>query len=163
MDHHHIAYCLLVYCNILPYCNIWLDIVKQRFMGTSCTQLHMFYVAHKSRESETSAYSNLYAFVCHFIFQSAKNNTISSTNLHEVTILYIMTSCYLSLAYCSIAIYCNISIYCFTPRTDAPIPILVSVSMLFWRYWFVSVRLQMPNTKWYFIMTSLIVFLTWQM
>ena len=96
-------------------------------MGTSCTQLHMFYVANKSRESETSAYSNLYAFVCHFIFQSAKNNTISSTNLHEVTILYIMTSCYLSLAYCSIAIYCNISIYCFTPSTDAPIPILVSV------------------------------------
>ena len=53
-------------------------------MGTSCTQLHMFYVANKSRESETSAYYNLYAFVCHFIIQSAKNNTISSTQLHEV-------------------------------------------------------------------------------
>ena len=62
-------------------------------MGTSCTQLHMFYVANKSRESEKSAYYNLYAFVCHFIFQSAKSNTISSTHLHEVI--------------CSIAIYCN--------------------------------------------------------
>ena len=83
-------------------------------MGMSCTQLQMFYhfyVANKSRESETSAYSNLYAFVCYFIFQSAKNNTISSTNLHKVTILYIMTSCYLSLTYCSIAIYCNILQY----------------------------------------------------
>ena len=83
-------------------------------MGTSCTQLHMFYhfyVANKSRESETSAYSNFYAFVYHFIFQSAKNSTISSTNLHEVTILHIMTSCYLSLTYCSIAIYCNILQY----------------------------------------------------
>ena len=56
MDHHYIAYCLLVYCNILPYCNIWLDFVKKHFMGTSCTQLHMFYVANKSRESETSTY-----------------------------------------------------------------------------------------------------------
>ena len=69
-------------------------------MGMSCTQLHMFYVANKSRESGTITYSNLYAFVCHFIFQSAKNHTISSTHLHELTLLYIMTSC-------SIAIYCN--------------------------------------------------------
>ena len=41
-------------------------------MGMSCTQLHMFYVANKSRESETGAYYKLYAFVCHFTFQSAK-------------------------------------------------------------------------------------------
>ena len=47
-------------------------------MGTSCRQLHMFYVANKSRESETGAYYNLYAFVCHFIFQSATNNTSSN-------------------------------------------------------------------------------------
>ena len=73
-------------------------------MGTSCTQLHMFYVANKSRELETIAYSNLYAFVRHFIFQSAKNHTISSTHLYELTLLYIMTSC-------SIAMYCNILQY----------------------------------------------------
>ena len=73
-------------------------------MGTPCTQLRMFYVANKSRESETIAYYNLYAFVCHFIFQSAKNRTISSTHLHELTLLYIMTSC-------SIVIYCNILQY----------------------------------------------------
>ena len=71
MDHYHIAYCLLVYCNILPYCNTRLDFVKSHFMGTSCTQLHKFYVDNESRESETSTYYNLYAFFCHFIFQSA--------------------------------------------------------------------------------------------
>ena len=53
-------------------------------MGMSCTQLHMIYVATKSIESKTSAYSNLYAFICHFIFQSAKDNTTSSTHLHGV-------------------------------------------------------------------------------
>ena len=93
MHHHHIAYCLLVYCNILPYCNIWLDFVKNHFMGTSCTQLHMFYVANKSRESETSAYYNLYTFVCYFIFQSAK------------------TTQYPAHTYNSIAIYCNCITY----------------------------------------------------
>ena len=40
-------------------------------MRTSCTQLHKFYVANESRESETSTNYNLYAFICHFIFQSA--------------------------------------------------------------------------------------------
>ena len=46
-------YCIL-YCNILPYCNIWLDFVKNHFMGTFCTQLHMFYVANKA-ESQRQA------------------------------------------------------------------------------------------------------------
>ena len=65
MDHHHIAHCLLLqYIAILQY------MTRNHFMGTSCTQLHMFYAANKSRESETSAYYNLYAIVCHFIFQS---------------------------------------------------------------------------------------------
>ena len=41
----------------------------------------MFYVANKSRESETGAYYNLYAFICHSIFQSATNNMISSNIL----------------------------------------------------------------------------------
>ena len=111
MDHHYIAYCLLVYCNILPYCNIRLDFVKNHFMGTSCTQLHMFYVANKSRESETSTYYNLYAFVCHFIFQSATNNTISSN------ILQYIATCNISIfsighivLYCS-SKYCNIAIF----------------------------------------------------
>ena len=49
----------------------------------------MFYVANKSRQSETSAYSNLYVFVCHSIFHSAKSNTISSTHLHEAHTSYI--------------------------------------------------------------------------
>ena len=62
-------------------------------MGTFCTQLHMFYVANKSRESEIGAHYNLYAFVCHFIFQSATNNTISSNILQYI------------------AIYCNILQY----------------------------------------------------
>ena len=83
-------------------------------MGTSCTQLHMFYVANKSRESETGTYYNLYAFVCHFIFQSATNNTISSN------IIY----CNIRIAICNISIfsidhivlhcsseYCNIAIF----------------------------------------------------
>ena len=42
------------------------------FMGIPCTQLHMFYVANKSTESETSTYYNHYAFVCHFIFNLLK-------------------------------------------------------------------------------------------
>ena len=64
-------YCILP-SSVLQYIA---DFVKNHFMGTSCTQLHMFYVANKSRESETSAYYNLYAFVCHFIFQSATQTT----------------------------------------------------------------------------------------
>ena len=79
-------YCILP-SSILQYIAIMQYMTRNHFMGTSCTQLHMFYVANKSRESQTSAYYNLYAFVCHFIFQSAKINTISSTHLHEVTIL----------------------------------------------------------------------------
>ena len=61
-------YCILP-SSVLQYIAILqyrLDFVKNHFMGTSCTQLHMFYVANKSRESETSTYYNLYAFVCHF-------------------------------------------------------------------------------------------------
>ena len=66
-------------------------------MGTSCTQLHMFYVANKSRESETSTYyNNLYAFVCHFIFQSATNNTISSNILQYAIYQYFL----LAILYC---------------------------------------------------------------
>ena len=34
---------------------------------------------------------------------------------------------------------------------DAPIPILVSVSVLFWQYRFISVTLQMPDTNRYFL------------
>ena len=71
-------------------------------MGTSCTQLHMFFVANKSRESETSAYYNLYAFVCHFIFQSATNNTVSS-NISIFSIGHIVLYC--SSEYCNIAIF----------------------------------------------------------
>ena len=59
-------------------------------MGTSCTQLHMFYVANKSRESETGAYYNPYAFICHSIFQSATNNTISSNILQFIAICNIL-------------------------------------------------------------------------
>ena len=115
MDHHHIAYCLLVYCNILPYCNIRLDFVKNLFMETSCTQLHMFYVANKSRELETSTYYNLYAFVCHFIFQSAKTTQylvaiycnilqyIAIRNISIFSIGHIVLYC--SSKYCNIAIF----------------------------------------------------------
>ena len=110
MDHHYIAYCLLVYCNILPYCNIGLNFVKNHFMGT-CTQLYMFYVAIKSRESETSIYSNLYAFVCHFIFQSAENNTIFSNILQYIAICNIsIFSIGHIVLYCS-SKYCNIAIF----------------------------------------------------
>ena len=79
-------------------------------MGMSCTQLHMFYVANKSRESETSAYYNLYAFVCHFIFQSAKNNTISSTHNRNI-LQYIAIYRYslLAILYCIAVV--NIAIY----------------------------------------------------
>ena len=77
-------------------------------MGTSCAQLHMFCVANKSRESETSAYSNLYAFVCHFIFQSAKNDTITSNILQYFVICNIsIFSIDHIVLYCS-SKYCNI-------------------------------------------------------
>ena len=80
-------------------------------MGTSCTQLHMFYVADKSRESETGAYYSLYAFVCHFIFQSATNNTISSNILQYIAICNIsIFSIGHIVLYCS-SEYCNIAIF----------------------------------------------------
>ena len=80
-------------------------------MGTSCTQLHMFYVADKSRESETGAYYSLYAFVCHFIFQSAANNTISSNILQYIAICNIsIFSIGHIVLYCS-SEYCNIAIF----------------------------------------------------
>ena len=80
-------------------------------MGTSCTQLHMFYVANKSRESETSTYYNLYAFVCHFIFQFATNNTISSNILQYIAICNIsIFSIGHIVLYCS-SKYCNIAIF----------------------------------------------------
>ena len=80
-------------------------------MGTSCTQLHIFYAANKSRESETSAYYNLYAFVCHFIFQSATNNTISSNILQYIAICNIsIFSIGHIVLYCS-SEYCNIAIF----------------------------------------------------
>ena len=44
---------VLQYIAILQYMT---RLCKNHFMETSCTQLHMFYVANKSRESETSAY-----------------------------------------------------------------------------------------------------------
>ena len=59
-------------------------------MGTSCTQLHMFYVANKSRESETGDYYNPYAFIYHSIFQSATNNAISSNILQYIAICNIL-------------------------------------------------------------------------
>ena len=73
-------------------------------MGTLCTQLHMFYVANKSRESETGAYYNLYAFVCHFIFQSATNNKISSNILQYAIYRYSL----LAILYCTAVV--NIAI-----------------------------------------------------
>ena len=80
-------------------------------MGTSCTQLHMFYVANKSRESETGAYYSLYAFVCHYIFQSATNNTISSNILQYIAICNIsIFSLGHIVLYCSNE-YCNIAIF----------------------------------------------------
>ena len=80
-------------------------------MGTSCTQIHMFYVANKSRKSETSTYYNLYAFVCHFIFQSATNNTISSNILQYIAICNIsIFSIGHIVLYCS-SKYCNIAIF----------------------------------------------------
>ena len=80
-------------------------------MGTSCTQLHMFYVANKSRESETGAYYNLYAFVCHFIFQSATNNKISSNILQYIAICNILIFSIGNIVlYCS-SEYCNIAIF----------------------------------------------------
>ena len=71
-------------------------------MGTSCTQLHMFYVANKSRESETGTYYNLHAFVCHVIFQSTKNNTISM----QYTAL-----CYIDISIGYIILYTYIFMY----------------------------------------------------
>ena len=80
-------------------------------MGKSCTQLHMFYVANKSRESATSTYYNLYAFVCHFIFQSATNNTISSNILQYIAVCNIsIFSIGHIVLYCS-SEYCNIAIF----------------------------------------------------
>ena len=80
-------------------------------MGTSYTQLHMFYVANKSRESETGAYYSLYAFVCHFIFQSATNNTISSNILQYIAVCNIsMFSIGHIVLYCS-SENCNIAIF----------------------------------------------------
>ena len=49
-------------------------------MGTSCTRLHMFYVANKGRESETSAYYNLYAFVILFF------NRLKTTRDHGISL-----------------------------------------------------------------------------
>ena len=80
-------------------------------MGTFCTQLHMFYVANKSRESETGAHYNLYAFVCHFIFQSATNNTVSSNILQYIALCNIsIFSVGHIVLYCS-SEYCNIAIF----------------------------------------------------
>ena len=73
-------------------------------MGTSCTQLHMFYVADKNRESETGAYYSLYAFVCHFIFQSATNNTISSNILQYAIYRYSLLAILYCIAVVNIAI-----------------------------------------------------------
>ena len=85
-------------------------------MGTSGTQLHMFYVANKSRESETGAYYSLYAFVCHFIFQSATNNTISSNILQYAIYQYSLLAILYCIAVMNIKLqYSNILIYCFTP------------------------------------------------
>ena len=73
-------------------------------MGTSGTQIHMFYVANKSRESETGAYYTLYAFVCHFIFQSATNNTISSNILQYAIYRYSLLAILYCIAVVNIAI-----------------------------------------------------------
>ena len=57
----------------------------------SCTQLHMFYVANKTRESETSAYYNLYAFACHFLFFNLLKATqylAIYCNMQYIDILY---------------------------------------------------------------------------
>ena len=71
----------------------------------------MFYVANKSRESETGAYYSLYAFVCHFVFQSATNNTISSNILQYIAICNIsIFSIGHIVLYCS-SEYCNIAIF----------------------------------------------------
>ena len=71
----------------------------------------MFYVANESRESETSTYYNLYAFVCYFIFQSATNNTISSNILQYIAIYNILIfSIGHIVLYCSNK-YCNIAIF----------------------------------------------------
>ena len=59
-------------------------------MGVSCTQLHMFnhfYVANKSRESGTSAYSNHYAFVCQYI--AICNILIFSIGLYCIAVVNI--------------------------------------------------------------------------
>ena len=72
-------------------------------MGMSCTQLHMFYVANKA-ESETGAYYSLYAFVCHFIFQSATNNTISSNILQYAIYQYSLLAILYCIAVVNIAI-----------------------------------------------------------
>ena len=87
-------------------------------MGTSCTQLHMFCVDNKSRESETSAYSNLYAFVCHFIFQPAKSDTISSDILQCAIYRYSL----LVILYCITVV--NIAIYRYTDILFHPCYIL---------------------------------------
>ena len=71
----------------------------------------MFYVANKSRESETGAYYNLYAFVCHFIFQSATNNTISNNILQYIAVCNIsIFSIGHIVLYCN-SEYCNIAIF----------------------------------------------------
>ena len=73
-------------------------------MGTSCTQLHMFYVANKSRESETSTYYNLYAFVCHFILQTTQYLAIYCNILQYAIYRYSLLAILYCIAVVNIAI-----------------------------------------------------------
>ena len=88
-------------------------------METSCTQLTtLFYVANKSRESETSAYYNLCAFVCHFIFQSIDLLKTTQTNILQYAIYrYSLLAILYCIAVVNIATYqyFDISIVSHTP------------------------------------------------
>ena len=94
-----------------PYCILPSSVLQymtrlcyKPFHGNICTQLHIFYhfyVANQSRESETSAYSNLYAFVCHFVCQYIAI---------YCNMQYIVFPIGHIVLYCS-SKYCNISIY----------------------------------------------------
>ena len=73
-------------------------------MGISCTQLHVFYVANKSRESETSTYYNIYAFVCHFILQTTQYLAIYFNILQYAIYRYSLLAMLYCIAIVNIAI-----------------------------------------------------------
>ena len=66
-------------------------------MGISCKQLHMFYHFYVANKAESQRQALILTFMNLFVilfFNLLKaTQYLRSTHLHEVTILYIMTSC----------------------------------------------------------------------